>query len=194
MKILTLFCGNFGIEYNLFDFTDKQLTNLITGIITDIGSRTADNRYECKGISKHDIREVSNVIAALKWINDTLVKEGFITTPDDIDAVVHRVIHGLTKYRKELVKVTPEVIDDVLEFADFAPEHNPYNAEGMKQRLRFIHMRNSLHFLIPHRLLTYPQRRTCMGYRISSTPNTTYGGMGSMGYHTYVVSAKHVNS
>ena len=135
MKILTLFCGNFGIEYNLFDFTDKQLTNLITGIITDIGSRTADNRYECKGISKHDIREVSNVIAALKWINDTLVKEGFITTPDDIDAVVHRVIHGLTKYRKELVKVTPEVIDDVLEFADFAPEHNPYNAEGMKAAL-----------------------------------------------------------
>ena len=49
---------------------------------------------------------------------------------DQVTAVGHRVVHGLTM--SEPLRVAPEVLAAIDKAATFAPLHNPANAQGIR--------------------------------------------------------------
>jgi acetate kinase len=57
-------------------------------------------------------------------------KYGCIKNYSEIDAVGHRVVHGGEKFASSVL-ITQEVIDMLIECAEFAPLHNPANLEGI---------------------------------------------------------------
>ena len=65
----------------------------------------------------------------LKVLTDP--KEGVISSYDEIQAVGHRVVHGMDKFNKSVL-ITPEVIQKVKECYSVAPLHNPANITGIE--------------------------------------------------------------
>ncbi len=61
------------------------------------------------------------------WSGETRV----IETPNAIDLVGHRVVHGGPSY-SESVRITPEVKEEIRRLSAFAPLHNPVNLEGIE--------------------------------------------------------------
>jgi acetate kinase len=70
---------------------------------------------------------------ALKWVISTLTdpKIGALADTGEINAVGYRVTHGASKYTKPVL-INSEVMDDIADFAEFAPKHNPYNLDGIR--------------------------------------------------------------
>jgi len=69
---------------------------------------------------------VKNVLKVL-----TDEKNGVIKSYEEIDAVGHRVVHGMEAFNKSVL-ITPEVIEKVKECYSVAPLHNPANVVGIE--------------------------------------------------------------
>ena len=69
---------------------------------------------------------LSQVLTTL-WQGDDQV----LHSPDEIDVVGHRVVHGGQTYRASTL-VTPEVKTEISRLAPLAPNHNPANLEGIE--------------------------------------------------------------
>ncbi len=132
MKILVLNCGSSSVKYKLIDSTDKKV--LAEGGVEKIGLpdsflkfKRPDGTKETIVVNMPDAKEaVKNVLKVL-----TDPKEGVIKSFDEIDAVGHRVVHGMEKFNKSVL-ITPEVIEKVKECYAVAPLHNPANITGIE--------------------------------------------------------------
>jgi acetate kinase len=83
----------------------------------------------------HKIKMAGEIIdhqTAIEYILAILISNnhGVIEDRDEIDAVGHRVVHGGEKF-KDSVLITKDVIDQLQEFIDLAPLHNPNNLKGI---------------------------------------------------------------
>lgn len=132
MKILVLNCGSSSVKYKLIDSESKAV--LAEGGVEKIGLPDSFLKFKRPDGSKETITvempdakaAVSNVIKVL-----TDAKEGVIKSFDEIDAVGHRVVHGMDKFNKSVL-ITPEVIEKVKECYTVAPLHNPANIAGIE--------------------------------------------------------------
>jgi acetate kinase len=132
MIILVFDCEAYGIEYLLWRSDDKMV--LARGSVTGVGTRSAILKHRLGAQSTHQlVSEMSDCRAAIKWVMSTLVdpKIGVLTEWSEIGAVGYRVAHGASKYTKPAF-ISDEVLEDIADFADYAPKHNPYNIEGIK--------------------------------------------------------------
>ncbi len=132
MKILVLNCGSSSVKYKLIDSADKQV--LAEGGVEKIGLPDSFLKFKRPDGSKEIItvdmptakEAVENV---LKILTDP--KEGVIKSYEEIDAVGHRVVHGMEWFNKSVL-ITPEVIEKVKECYPVAPLHNPANVTGIE--------------------------------------------------------------
>ncbi len=132
MKILVLNCGSSSVKYKLIESTGGDV--LAEGGVEKIGLpdsflkfKRTDGSKETIVVSMPDHKEaVKNV---LKILTDP--KEGVIKSFDEIQAVGHRVVHGMEKFNKSVL-ITPEVIEKVKECYPVAPLHNPANITGIE--------------------------------------------------------------
>ena len=132
MKILVLNCGSSSVKYKLIDSESKDV--LAEGGVEKIGLEGSFLKYKrpdgSKGMLEVDMPEhhsaVTNILNLL-----TDEKEGVIKSFDEIDAVGHRVVHGMEKFNKSML-ITPEVIEKVKECYCVAPLHNPANIIGIE--------------------------------------------------------------
>ena len=132
MKILVLNCGSSSVKYKLIDSKSKEV--LAEGGVEKIGLEGSFLKYKrpdgSKGMIEVDMPEhhsaVTNILNLLKD-----EKEGVIKSFDEIDAVGHRVVHGMEKFNKSML-ITPEVIEKVKECYAVAPLHNPANIIGIE--------------------------------------------------------------
>ncbi|KAA6339852.1 Acetate kinase [termite gut metagenome] len=131
MKILVLNCGSSSIKYKLFDMDRKEVS--AQGGIEKIGLKgsflklTAPNNE--KIILNQDIPEHT---AGIEFILRILTSKehGCLRSLDEIAAVGHRVVHGGEKFNAS-VRITDEVIDQMVQCSDLAPLHNPANLKGI---------------------------------------------------------------
>ena len=84
----------------------------------------------------HKVKMAGEIIdhqAAIEYILAILISEnhGVIEEREEIDAVGHRVVHGGEKF-KDSVLITRDVVDNLQEFIDLAPLHNPHNIKGIR--------------------------------------------------------------
>ncbi|MDE6217969.1 MAG: acetate kinase [Muribaculaceae bacterium] len=132
MKILVLNCGSSSVKYKLIESDSKEV--LAEGGVEKIGLpdsflkfKRPDGSKETITVSMPDAKEaVKNVLKVL-----TDPKEGVISSYDEIQAVGHRVVHGMDKFNKSVL-ITPEVIQKVKECYSVAPLHNPANITGIE--------------------------------------------------------------
>lgn len=132
MKILVLNCGSSSVKYKLIDSKSKEV--LAEGGVEKIGLpdsflkfKRPDGTKETITVDMPDAKAaVSNVI---KVLTDPVY--GVIKSFDEIEAVGHRVVHGMDKFNKSVL-ITPEVIEKVKECYSVAPLHNPANIAGIE--------------------------------------------------------------
>ena len=132
MNILVFDCEAYGVEYLLWRSDDNMV--LARGTVTGVGTRSAILKHQLGAQSTHQlVREMSDCRKAVKWVVSTLAdsKIGALKDQNEIGAVGYRVAHGASKYNKPAF-ISDEVLDDIADFADYAPRHNPYNIEGIK--------------------------------------------------------------
>ena len=132
MKILVLNCGSSSVKYKLIDSESKDV--LAEGGVEKIGLpdsflkfKLPDGSKETLEINMPDAKSaVSNVLKVL-----TDPEKGVIKSFEEIDAVGHRVVHGMDKFASSVL-ITPEVEEKIKECYTVAPLHNPANMTGIE--------------------------------------------------------------
>ncbi|MDE5791619.1 MAG: acetate kinase [Muribaculaceae bacterium] len=132
MKILVLNCGSSSVKYKLIDSTSKEV--LAEGGVEKIGLEDSFLKFKRPDGSKETITvSMPDHKEAIKQITKVLTdpKEGVIKSFDEIEAVGHRVVHGMEYFNKSVL-ITPEVVERVKECYPVAPLHNPANITGIE--------------------------------------------------------------
>ncbi len=131
MKILVLNCGSSSVKYKLIDSESKKV--LAEGGVEKIGLPDSFLKFKRPDGSKETICvEMKDAKDAVKNVLKVLTdeKEGVIKSFDEIDAVGHRVVHGMDKFSKSVL-ITDEVKEKIRECYVVAPLHNPANMTGI---------------------------------------------------------------
>lgn len=132
MKILVLNCGSSSVKYKLFESDNEQV--LAEGGVEKIGLPDSFLKFKrpdgSKGVVNVSMPDATEAVRqVLKLLTDPT--EGVIKSFDEIQAVGHRVVHGMDKFSKSVL-ITPEVIEKVKECYAVAPLHNPANITGIE--------------------------------------------------------------
>jgi acetate kinase len=132
MKILVLNCGSSSVKYKLIDSESKAV--LAEGGVEKIGLPDSFLKYKLpEGGKETLVVEMKDAKDAVRNILNLLAdpEKGVIKSFEEIDAVGHRVVHGMEKFNKSVL-ITPEVIEKVKECYTVAPLHNPANITGIE--------------------------------------------------------------
>lgn len=132
MKILVLNCGSSSVKYKLIDSDTKKV--LAEGGVEKIGLPDSFLKFKKPDGEKETIYvSMPTAKEAVKNILDLLTdpKNGVVKNLDEIEAVGHRVVHGMEDF-SESVLITPDVIKKVKEAYSVAPLHNPANVTGIE--------------------------------------------------------------
>ena len=132
MKVLVVNAGSSSLKYQLFD-TDKSAV-LAKGNCERIGIEGSRIIHKTQGKEEY-IKEcaLADHSAAIKLVVDTLLDKsvGCINSPDEIEAIGHRVVHG-GPYFSESMLATPEVMETLERCTSYAPLHTPAHIMGIK--------------------------------------------------------------
>jgi acetate kinase len=132
MLVLVINCGSSSVKYNLIE--TEQAKDVCKGVVERIGAVTSIVKHEPEG-KKHTktTQVIANHEEALQEIMSYLLNEdnGIISSPSDIKAVGHRVVHGGEMF-KDSVLIDDDVTHAIEEAFDLAPLHNPNNLKGIQ--------------------------------------------------------------
>ena len=170
MHILTLNGGSSSIKFSVHR-AGATLERLLAGRVDRIGRADATLSVDAAGTGRADRRPIaagdfkSAATALVTWLE---AEAGF----DSINAVGHRVVHGMGHSEPELV--TPALIEELHRIEPFDPEHLPGEIQ-MMEILRQRHPRLSqvacfdtaFHNAMPRvaRMLPIPRRYEAGGVR-----------------------------
>ena len=132
MKILVLNCGSSSVKYKLIDSDSKEV--LAEGGVEKIGLPDSFLKFKKADGEKETIyTPMPTAKEAVKNILDLMTDpvNGVVKSLDEIEAVGHRVVHGMEKFNKSVL-ITPDVIEKVKEAYSVAPLHNPANVTGIE--------------------------------------------------------------
>src|SRR5690606_19822756 len=104
----------------LFEMPDGQV--ICSGMVDKIGEKGGKLTYEFKGEKTVIDKDFADHHAALQLVADTLTnsKNGAIQSPDEIDAVGHRVVHGGEQF-KATTLIDNEVKRKIKQLFSLAP-------------------------------------------------------------------------
>ncbi len=123
MISLVVNAGSSSIKFQVFD----DETVLLRAIVEEIGSNHSKIKVSYPEKSELNLA-IKNHAEALTQI--IIVLKKYINI-DDIECVIHRVVHGGELFR-QTVLVTDDVVSKLVELIPLAPLHNPPNIEGIK--------------------------------------------------------------
>lgn len=106
-------------------------TVIASGLFERIGIEGSNYVIKYNGEKVSEEIELNNHTDAVKILLDKLITLEIISSLDEIDGVGHRLVHGKDKYSKSVI-INDEVVNDLEEFKEFAPLHNPANILGIK--------------------------------------------------------------
>jgi len=136
MIVLVINCGSSSVKYNLIQTDDQK--DICSGVIERIGAVTSIVKHQPAGLKPvKDTRKIDNHTDALKEIMNFLMdsENTSISSPDEIKAVGHRVVHGGEMF-KDSVLIDDDVIEAIKQAIDLAPLHNPPNLKGIEAAMK----------------------------------------------------------
>ena len=132
MNILVLNCGSSSLKYQLINMDDESV--LAKGLVERIGIDGSILTHKPTGKDKFVVeQDMKDHNIAVKLVLEALVdpEHGVISSPDEIAAVGHRVLHAGEKYKTSCL-VDEDVKKVVRECFDLGPLHNPANLIGIE--------------------------------------------------------------
>lgn len=200
MYILVINAGSSSIKYQLFDIETKAV--LAKGLAERIGIHDGriKHQYQQNGnlLEKIVDQELPDHAVAFKTISGLLTDPeiGVISSPEDITAVGHRIVHGGEKFVHTQV-ITQEVKDTIKALIPLAPLHNPPNFIGVEaaeanfpKAIQVAVFDTSFHHTIPEHVFRYaiPEKLYVEdGIR-------AYGFHGTSHKYVYVEAKKYLNN
>ncbi len=150
MKILVLNCGSSSVKFQLIE-TDLQAIKsesevvLVRGSIEKIGVPPSvfhmqklhenplllpEKKDSLPPTETHNI-DIHNHQGAVEYLMKALTdsETGVVSSPEEIAAVGHRVVHGGERFHKPAL-IDEEIVDEIKLCSEFAPLHNPHNLTG----------------------------------------------------------------
>lgn len=130
-NILVINSGSSSLKFQLIQMPSEKV--MASGLVERIGLEGAKAHYKTDEISTTKELEIPDHAVALKTITDLLMDEesGVIETPEDINAIGHRVVHGGNTFSKTIV-IDENVKNAVKNLFSLAPLHNPPNLKGIE--------------------------------------------------------------
>ncbi len=141
MKILVINAGSSSIKYQLFNMENRSV--LAAGLVERIGEKNAHIKH--KNLLDATFPAISQDLpipdhqTGLNKVVQLLLDEktGVITSPSEIAAVGHRVVHGGEKFSAPTV-ITDEVNTVIDTLSSLAPLHNPANLTGIQVAMKLF--------------------------------------------------------
>lgn len=132
MKVLVVNAGSSSLKYQLFDTESHAV--LAKGNCERIG--IGGSRIIHKTAGKDEFikeTELNDHSAATKLVVDTLLDKeiGCINSPEEIEAIGHRVVHGGPYFAQSML-ATDEVMATLEKCTAYAPLHTPASVMGIK--------------------------------------------------------------
>lgn len=129
-KTLIINAGSSSLKWKLFEMPSEEI--LASGLVERISMPGSIFTIKYGDHQKFE-RTIDNLSqeAAAKMVFDEMQNLKIINDLSEITAVAHRVVAGGQAF-KSAVKVTPEVLKKIKELSNFAPLHNPMEAEGIE--------------------------------------------------------------
>ena len=128
MKIMSINTGSSSLKFSLFNMDNEEV--IASGLFERIGIEHSRYTIKYNGEKIEQEVEMNDHTDAVNILLDRLISMNIISSLDEIDGIGHRLVHGKDKYSESVV-ITDEVVNDLLEFKDFAPLHNPANVLGI---------------------------------------------------------------
>ncbi|WP_242134508.1 acetate/propionate family kinase [Aestuariivivens marinum] len=131
MQVLVLNSGSSSLKFQLFSM--PEATILCSGLIERIGFEDAKFKFKTNGKTIETVTPIKNHKIGLELLSQQLLDNntGIIKSPDDIDIVGHRVVHG-GKHFSDTTEITKAVKAKIKALSALAPLHNPANLEGIE--------------------------------------------------------------
>ncbi|MDB4293395.1 acetate kinase [Maribacter sp.] len=131
MQILVINSGSSSIKFQIIEMPSEAV--ICKGLVERIGLENAAIHYEAKGITKTEIKAVSNHKEGLQAITTMLMHKelGVLKHPDEVVVVAHRVVHGGNRFNLP-TRIDETVLAEIERLSILAPLHNPANATGIK--------------------------------------------------------------
>lgn len=130
-KILVINSGSSSLKFQLIAMPEESV--IAAGLVERIGMD--DAKYSFESIKNKDtkILKILDHHQALELVAVFLLEIdlGVISSPKEIDAIGHRVVHG-GKHFSVTTLITNEIKDKINQLASLAPLHNPPNLVGIK--------------------------------------------------------------
>ncbi len=130
MNVFIINCGSSSIKYKLLQMPTEQI--ICEGLVERIGSGEAILQYKTEKGFTEETHEIPDHKTGLQKITDLLldIHKGVLSSPQDIEAVGHRVVHGGNTFSKTTL-ITKKVKEKIKDLSVLAPLHNPHNLEGI---------------------------------------------------------------
>lgn len=132
MKVLVVNAGSSSLKYQLFNTDNGSV--LAKGNCERIGIAGSKITHKTSGKDEYAKEtDLANHSAAIQLVVDTLLdsKVGCIESPNEIEAIGHRVVHG-GPFFSESMLVTDEVMAVLEKCVAYAPLHTPAHIMGIK--------------------------------------------------------------
>ncbi len=138
------------------------------GLVERIGTPNTKVHWTIKGQSVSETVHLSNHEDGLHHITKILKnpENKLISHPEDIKAVVHRVVHGGNTFNKPTI-IDAVVLSEIERLSALAPLHNPANAKGIKvasdifpKAVQIAIFDTAFHTTLPEKAYTYAIPKT----------------------------------
>ena len=131
MKILVLNCGSSSLKYQLINMETEEV--LASGKYERIGEEEAFNTHKVNGKKIEVKKPAYNHKEAIEFVLAQFTNPEYkvIDSLDEIDAIGHRVVHGVEIFKESAV-IDEKVMQQISECGEFAPLHNPAAVLGME--------------------------------------------------------------
>ena len=131
-NILVINCGISSLKYQLINMENEQ--PLAKGLFERIAIPGSKLTHQPAGHDKYVIeKDVKDHTEAIAMVFAALTdkEHGVISDAKEIFAIGHRVVQGGVKYPESVV-VNEQVKEDIKDYSDLAPLHNPANLMGIE--------------------------------------------------------------
>lgn len=134
MRVLVLNSGSSSIKFQLIAMPEANV--LAQGLVERIGLDLSKLKFKAGSRTMEVEKPVDDHQEGLKAIASFLLtgdaeNEAILTSPDDLELVGHRVVHGGSDFSKTVV-IDQKVKDNIRSLFGLAPLHNPANYKGIE--------------------------------------------------------------
>lgn len=131
LKILVINCGSSSLKYSLFDTADDSVP--AKGLIENIGLPDGRHKFTVRDEKNERPSGAATLAEAIEDMLALLTGSDYhlIHSPDEINCIGHRVVHGGDRFTGSVV-ITDAVITAIEAASHLAPLHNPLNLKGIR--------------------------------------------------------------